>query len=689
LGYVSAVRSFIICLLTVALTLTVLSSITANSFALGQIAGEAVQRLRAGKVIRSAGYDGVYGKITLFEPHERDLLGGQLTFLDMAAPKPRARRAASAHAAPASAASAAAPAGYGDNPEQRGAITSCARAIAVVAGPGTGKTHTLVSRIEHLISEEHVKPCEITAVTFTNHAAAELKQRLEQRLGGKRAVRGLTVGTFHSIALGLIPQKPLVGRVQAIGIIKSILAGHESAMDPTECLDAISALRNGAEATAELPEGIVEEYRLALEKAGVRDLGDVIAEALDADVSGLDRFKNLFIDEYQDINSMQRRLVAHWAEGGGTIFAIGDPDQSIYGFRGASAGCFDELRGSFPELHTITLVRNYRSAAPILNAGLSVIAHNPGGERRLEALRGAGDRVRLVSAPDVHSEAHWIAAEIGRMVGGVDMVSAAHRDITRAFSDIAILCRTRSQLSQIEAELAGEGIPCMILGRSEGLLSDASQGILGLFRHIADPGDSLALKSALRGIWRMSDDEINSVLTDPSALAATTFPHVRDVLAQRITGEKPAKLLETLYAMTGVRSRFIDDMAVFHGDMPSLMENLVSGEESDIRRLSGAGAASGAVTLMTLHGSKGLEFPVVFLAGAEKGALPLERRGETPDAEEERRLFFVGITRARDELIISHSGAPSPFIGELPKDITSERAPEKHKKPLYEQLSFL
>lgn len=659
------------------------------SAALGPMAGEAVRRLRARKVIRSAGYDGEYGKITLFEPYERDILGGQLTFLDMTAPAPKTRRPVAAAKAAAPDVPDTAPSIGGENPEQQNAITCDARAIAVVAGPGTGKTHTLVSRVEHLIKEKGVRPSEITVVTFTNQAAAELRQRLEQRLGGRRALKGLTVGTFHSICLRLIPEKPLAGRTQAMGIIKSILGRIGADMDPADCLDAVSARRNGAESAPELPDGIIEEYRRSLEEAGVRDLDDVIAEALETDASGLDMFKNLFIDEYQDINSMQRRLVAHWAEGGGTVFAIGDPDQSIYGFRGASAGYFDELRDVFPDLHTITLTRNYRSAAPVIETALSVIAHNPGAPRRLVALRGAGDKVRLVSATDVYSEGVWIAAEIGRMAGGVDMLSASHRDVARAFSDIAILCRTRSQLSQIEAQLAREGIPCVILGRSEGLCDESAQGILCLLNHIINPDDLLALTGALRGIWHMNDDQIKSALSGADFPESAVLNHVRETIAGRMAKEKPAKILEMVHAMTGIRARFLDDMAVFHRDMASFMEALASGEEGDVRRRSGAGAASGAVTLMTLHGSKGLEFPVVFLAGVEKGALPLERHGEETNIQEERRLFFVGITRARDELIISHSGEPSPFIGELPGDIIRERAPEKHKKPLYEQLSFM
>lgn len=649
------------------------ASISDINSALGPMAGEAVRRLRAGQVIRSAGYDGEYGKITLFEPYEQKILGGQLTFLDLTAPQPKVRKK-KAEAAPAEEKITDEPAPAPENHGQAEAIATEKDAVAVIAGPGTGKTHTLVSRVEHLISKMGVKPSEITCVTFTHQAAAELKQRLESRLGGKRAIKGLTAGTFHAICLGLIEKKPLVGRTQALGIMRRLLADEKCELDPAECLDAISAIRNGAESELDLPEGLMEKYRAKLSEAGVRDLDDVISEALETDAQGRSMFKNLFIDEYQDINAMQRHLAAHWAQEGGRFFAIGDPDQSIYGFRGANAACFDELKEIFPDLHVITLEKNYRSVRPVVDAAMAVINHNPVSERRLEAVRGEGAKVRLTAAPDTTSEGAWIASEIGRMAGGIDMNSAAHTDTARAFSDMSVLCRTRSQLMRIETELVREGVPCVIAGRSEGLYDEAAQGIVGLFTYISEPENMAARESAISGIFAGKEH---------------IFDHVCGVIRDNFGKDKPAKLLEKLHAMTGMRSKFLEEMAAFHRSADSLMEALASGEEGDIHRMRGAGAPSGAVTLMTLHASKGLEFPVVFLAGAEKGSLPIERRGEAANIEEERRLMFVGMTRARDELIITYSGAPSEFLAELPGDIVRERAPEKHKKPLYEQLSFL
>lgn len=651
------------------------ASIGDISAAIGPMAGEAVRRLRTGKVIRSAGFDGEYGKISLFEPYERDILGGQLTFIDMTAPPPRTRRTLTPKAEKPEETAPVQKSGAGENPEQLEAITSSARAIAVIAGPGTGKTHTLVSRIEHLIKDMGVKPGEITAVTFTNQAAAELRQRLEV---GKRAAKGITVGTFHSICLKLIDERPLVGRAQAAGIIKEILKKRGLETDPGECLDAISAARNGMGEQAALPEGIIEEYRELLKDNGVRDLDDIIAEAIAVDVDGMDMFKNIFIDEYQDINSMQRRLTAHWAKAGGNLFVIGDPDQSIYGFRGASADCFSELQKDMPELRVITLTRNYRSHAQIIDAAARVISHNPGSARRWAALRGNGDSVRLITAPDAISEGRFIADEIGRIVGGADMNSAVQAENVRAFSEIAVLCRTRSQLSRIEAELRREGIPCTILGRGDGLYTDAAQGILGLINYIKQPGNLPAHDAAIRGIWGAEDER---VLQD--------FGHVCNVLSQRMKKESPTKLLDALHAMTGVRSPFLEEIAAFHSDMDSFVFAINSGEEGDIRRRSGADVRSGAVTLMTLHGSKGMEFPVVFLAGFGKGVLPLERHGVETDIEEERRLLFVGMTRARDELIITYGGEASQFAVELPDDILRETAAVKRRKPQYEQLSFL
>ena len=619
----------------------------------GTLAAEAMRRLRSGNVIREAGYDGEYGVISLFHPGERQQFMGQTSFIDISIPIKKTSRKTTA--APEVQQIVPETSNQTDNPEQLEAISAPERAVAVIAGPGTGKTYTLVARVEYMISHMGVKPAEITAVTFTNQAADELRQRLAAKLG-KRAARSLNIGTFHSVCLSLSPEKPIAGHPQALAIMAGITARRGDAVRPAEALRRISARRNGAPADP-LPEGLEAEYREALADTGMRDLDDILEEALTVDVSGLPAFRNLLVDEYQDVNAVQRALVAHWLTAGGSLFVIGDPDQSIYGFRGASAGCFDELGALLPGLRTITLTRNYRSAPGIISAALQVISANPGESRMLHPVRPGAVPPRCICAPDPVSEAHMIAREISRMTGGIDMTAASGMETALAFSDIAVICRTRRRLAHIENVLLQEGIPCAVIGRDEEPPSEDVLDALAFLRLLA------AGKPTVGHRWHAFGE----------------------MFAPRIAKDRPAKLIADLSKVTGCNMQALKDAALFFERVPAMLDAIETGGEGDIKRLCGGKYASGAVTLMTIHGSKGLEFPAVFLAGVTEGEFPSERA----DIREERRLCFVGITRARDELIISSGGRPSRFMDELPPDIPRENAAAHREKTVYEQLSFL
>lgn len=605
------------------------------------------------------------------------------------------------------------------NPAQQAAVQSMAQTTAVIAGPGTGKTRTLVARIASLINEKGVSPKEITAVTFTRQAAQEMKERLEAELG-KKAVRGLTVGTFHAIALTLLPPKAIADRETRLSLMQETLRTYGETLSPAAALERLSLLKNGRE--ARLSRAICDDYQQRLVKAGLRDLDDVLLEALETDASAVPAFRHLLVDEFQDINPVQHRLVRHWCGDRGTLFVIGDPDQSIYGFRGADAGCFDRLLAEQPDANVITLTENYRSAAPVLTCALELIAGNPGAPRQLKACRGSGDPVRLMRGADPYSEAYWIAREISGMVGGADMLSAhqasSRRENLRSFSEMAVLARTHRQLEQIEACLRQSGIPCVICGR-ERFWEDASvQALLGFFRWLNRPSDPLSLSAALSGLWKLPQPLIQQACAavleassrpdgtqdrlqpDPEILCEKLAPfELLKPFAEAVAAipagwpsVQPRKLLDALAGQTGRRGKAVEqllDAAVFHKRMDGFLEALETGEEADIRRRSGAEKRSGAVSLMTLHGSKGLEFPVVFVAGLNEGDLPLVHEGEETNEEEERRLLFVGITRAREELILSCGGAPSPFLGELSAGIRIAEIPRKHQAVHMEQLSIL
>lgn len=301
---------------------------------IGAVAGpcvaEGIRRLRAGEVQRRAGFDGEYGTISLLTPTEIEQFSGQLSLFGAVASvaKPVKKHML---AKPSAAPQPEAPAPAGDmlNPAQQAAVEAEEPAVAVVAGPGTGKTKTLVARIAHLIERRGVKPDEITAVTFTNQAAAEMRERLEQRLGGKRAVRGMTIGTFHAICLHLLGDVRLIAQSEALTIAGDVLRDAGAKGSARGLLQAVSRVKNGASpAEAGLDESLYQDYCARLKALGALDFDDLLTEALRLDTAGRKQFRYLLVDEFQDVGDTQYDLVRAWSAGG-SLFVIGDPDQSI------------------------------------------------------------------------------------------------------------------------------------------------------------------------------------------------------------------------------------------------------------------------------------------------------------------------------------------------------------------------
>ena len=659
----------------------------------GPCVAEGIRRLRAGQVERRAGFDGEYGVISLLTPGEIARFSGQISLfgLDLPVRKSKPRRELKRVLAPEAAPAAPQPEAL--NPPQLEAVTSTAPVTAVTAGPGTGKTRTLVARIAWLVEERGVRPGEITAVTFTNQAAAEMRARLEQRLGGKRAVAAMTIGTFHAICLKLLGDVRLISPGEALTIAEQVLRESGRKGGGKTLLQAVSRVKNGVSPEdADLDAELYDAFQARLRDLGALDFDDLLTEGLKRDVTGLRCFRHVLVDEFQDINDIQYQLVRSWSRSG-ELFVIGDPDQSIYGFRGADCRCFQRLQEEHPGVKEIHLTENYRSAPAILDTALAVIGHNPGGGRILTPHCPAGPAVRLVQAADSFSEAVFIAKEIGRMTGGVDMLEAqalGHERTVRAFSDIAVLCRTHRQLELVEKCLRHDDIPCLVTGREDFLDDPAVRGALGFLRSLVVPADNAALESALRLLWNCPADLIQKAQTlcqkmgtlDSAALQEAVRGHGilenwldrAEVWLPLVRTETPRKLVEQWEEQYGTSPALerLRNTAVFHEDFDSLWDALVLGQEADLRRASGKHWASGAVRLMTLHGAKGLEFPAVFLAGLSAGAMPLESPGRPADAEEERRLFFVGLTRAREDLILTAAPEFSPFLRELPETVVRE-----------------
>ena len=380
----------------------------------------------------------------------------------------------------------AAPAG-GLNGAQRTAASAEEATVAVLAGPGTGKTHTLVERVAWLVEERGAKPSELTAVTFTNRAAGELRARLEGRLG-KRAARAMTIGTFHAICLELLGAVPLAGPYEQRAAAAAALAELGRKGSHGAFLRAVSRHKTGADG------GDDPAFALYQEKLeGKLDFDDLLLETLRQWEGGQSdrRFTHLLVDEFQDIDRLQLRLLRAWRREGGTFFAIGDPDQSIYGFRGADAGCFSALGAE----RTVRLTENYRSTPEILAAALPVAEAIDGAPRRMETHSPHGAEVRLLTDEGDRAEAIFVAKEIARMVGGIGMLEAQALGAARgarSFGDIAVLYRTRRQAALLEECLAHDGIPCVVTGREDFLLDGEVQDALAWLERQQEEGKSPA-----------------------------------------------------------------------------------------------------------------------------------------------------------------------------------------------------
>lgn len=701
----------------------------------GYFIAEGIGRLREGRVRRFPGFDGEYGTIQLFEPSELDAMDGQMsmfggggqvsmsagTGLGAAMSRPAEPGADGAADARADSGTAEQPTGQSAaeladnlNEEQLQAVRSVSPRIAVVAGPGTGKTKTLVSRILYLLQNRRVKASEVTAVTFTNKAAEEMRARLERQLGGRRKTGKLRIGTFHSICYDLLRE---AGEEFTLADEETVLeivgeAAEEAGVKgkPRKLRQVISERKIKAALLAgnllcredDLPagHGLTEEeedrltasYQRRLDAMAALDFDDLLVKALENAEEDRRSFPYLFVDEFQDISPLQYRLIQAWSRDGKEIFIIGDPDQAIYGFRGADSLSFQRFCGE-KGTEIIQLKKNYRSTPEILTASREVLKREDG---MLAAVRASGLPVRLVQSQGEKGEAIFAAKEINRLVGGIDMLDAQEefsgRDDRRirSFGDIAILYRTHRQAELLETCLRREGIPYVVAGREEFLEEKEVRGSLAFFRSILNPEDRLSRKVCLKLLWDLEETSISRSVYDtmadkyrklckkgkPESIwrswredmgwgkgSATENPAMRKNSATeppavgKNSATKPAAM-EKLGAM-----------AVFYKSMEEMLKALAFGKESDLKRCGGKTYTSDAVTLMTMHGSKGLEFPVVLLYGIRKGLMPLEYKGRETDMEEEGRLLYVAMTRAEEELIITSSGELSVFLQKIRENI--------------------
>ncbi len=700
--------------------------------AAGPLLAEGIRRLREGRVDIRPGYDGEYGRVSLFAPGEIERMRGQISLFEGSAPAARKRRAKAASAAQPEPAQKEEPVAvsrlpYGLNGEQWAAASAGEGPVAVIAGPGTGKTKTLTARVAYLI-ERGVTAASITAVTFTNQAAGELRGRLRQLLGAEVA-SAAAIGTFHQLCLASLSasgaQTDIISEPDALALIAEILNELCLTDAPRDIQTAISRHKNGAPERAGeiLPDGVLSAYDRRLEAVGALDFDDILLRAL-ARAEGTGEGPCapdgwLFVDEFQDISDVQYRLVVAWAQSCRGVFVIGDPDQSIYGFRGASPAFFQRFVSQMSGALCIRLRCNYRSTPQILRCAGALLAAAEGQPARHDLLpqRSPGPLVRVVRVQDARQEAQFIAQEIGRLVGGLDMLGAHEPAPSgngargmRGFGDIAVLYRTNRQAEALEQRFNQEGIAYAVGGRHDYLADAQVRGVVAFFRYLHSPLRQTSLGAFLRTLGGFRADEAQEALArcraaGPSVLdAADALEHLTPgqagapcaaALLRRFAplarAGAPAAVLRAFAADCALQgSPAVDlllDTAVMYEDMSALLASLLLGRESDVRR-SGKRYAREAVSLLTLHGAKGLEFPAVFLCGVNDGLLPYRGKRDS-DAEEERRLLFVGMTRARDELTVMTSAHPSPFLAALPEDaVLRQDAYAARAVPGFRQLSL-
>jgi ATP-dependent DNA helicase UvrD/PcrA len=662
----------------------------------GELLGEALARLRRGQVRRTPGFDGEYGIIRLFDPEELRDRDSEALFDVAPAVVPRPRRAPAAkqklvREAPAPIAPEPSPhepfepmlagmeevgTGLLDRLDalQRVAASAPGGPLLIVAGPGTGKTRTLTHRIAYLCAEMGVYPEECLAITFTRRAAEELRQRLDGLLGP--VADDVTVATFHSLGLSILREQP-----EAVGLSPDFRIAEEA-----ERVAALVEAGVGAEAQARKllgrldDEGLRDRYAKALRARDLVDLDELVALPVallgeDEELAGRyrSRWPWVFVDEYQDVDPDQYELLRLLCPADGNLCAIGDPDQAIYSFRGADVSFFLRFGQDFHDARTVRLTRNYRSAAPIVAAAVQAIAPSslvPG--RRLDPARLDPEAVPigLYPAGSAGDEADFVVRTIDELVGGLSHRSLDSGRIDHhaspgslAFNDIAVLYRTDAQAATIVDALARAGVP--VQKRSHDRLRDRAgvDAIARELRYATGLSGSLAARVRLTG----------QLIAD------------RPTLDNELT---PEDIHGAIDLLTPLAIRCGDNLERF-------LAEIATGAEVDA-----LDPRAQAVTLLTMHAAKGLEFPVVFLVGCEDGLLPLRFPGGTPDVDEERRLFFVGLTRAQDRLYLSHArrrfrhggerdAVPSPFLTAIDPGLIERKGEDTVRKPKDRQLRLL
>ncbi len=652
----------------------------------------------------------------------------------------------------------------GLNPEQLEAAEHFEGPILVLAGAGSGKTRVLTARVCNLIHHHGVAPDRILAVTFTNKAAGEMRERITRLLDTEPS--GMWVGTFHAVGARLLRRHAdrlgwdrtfsIFDSDQSLRLLKSVQEGvglDPKRWSPKAIRNEISNVKNqltGPKAFADENEGsfdlflrnvarVYPEYQKALEHQNAFDFDDLLmkpVELFEAQPDLLERYRERFafilVDEYQDTNRAQFRFVELLAGEHHNLMVVGDDDQSIYGWRGADIRNILDFEDSFPTARTVRLERNYRSTERILDAANRVIEENVNRKgKTLRTERVGGEPLTLAECFDENDEARWIVGEIETRIRETPRLS---------YSSVAVLYRTNAQARALEDAFRREGVPYQVVGSVRFYERREIQDVLAYLRLISNPRDEVAFGRVVnyprRGIGLTSQEHLVRWATEEGlslleaaaradeiqpirAGASRGLRHFADLIqrfsvraTQASVGELLEELIEDLDLVRHLheegpegedRARNVAELIAGAVDFDATVMDGMDSEEldtfteldlflqqvalvADVDRLD---TDADTVTLMTLHNAKGLEFPLVFIAGMEEGLFPLGRSYDDPDTlEEERRLFYVGITRAEDKLAITWArqrrragdfnyNTLSSFFEAIPEELFEERKTER------------
>lgn len=632
----------------------------------------------------------------------------------------------------------------GLNEMQLRAVTHGDGAVLILAGPGSGKTRVITHRIAYLVREKRIAPWRVLAVTFTNKAAREMRDRAARLLGEDAA--SLHMGTFHAMcarwlridgaSIGLDPNFVIYDDGDQAGLMKRVLEDlhvDPRRFGPRAVLSAISNAKSEMivpEAFAakvrnyfdEVVARAYERYDRALRDASALDFDDLLLEAVrlfrdspEALEKYAGRYLHVLVDEFQDTNPVQYMLARQLASKHGNITVVGDPDQSIYSWRSADIRNVQYFERDFPNCAVYLLEQNYRSTPAILAAADAVIGHNPDRKpRRLWTEREGGDLIATYDAYNDEEEAEIVAAEVERLAPNM-----------RRYADVAVMYRTNAQSRPLEEALVRRRIPYRLIGGVRFYQRREIKDLLAYLRLIHNPRDEASLLRVInvpaRGIGDRSIERLRGHavaiggsmwdaceavakgagpvnISGRSSSAIRAFVEMLNRLRQ-LAGGSLVALLEAVLKETGY-TKYLRDSEAESQERIENIQQLSSvmteyedaGGESDLAQflqdaalVADADEIDGgvdAVTLITLHAAKGLEYPVVFMVGMEEGVLPHIRSFDDPrQMEEERRLAYVGITRAMDSLYLtrayrryafgnSTSNPASRFLKDIPEDLT-------------------